>query len=537
MIIKKVMIGNSIEAFIEDRFTKGFNIISSDDNNKGKTLVIQSMMYALGNEPIFPDTFKFNEYYHIVTFETGSQKDVTICRKKNTFTVLYNSSIQIFDGITELKYFFHNSLFGMTTIKKKRTYKIVDPVLFYQIFFIGQDSKDTSNVIMHGYYNKNDFYSMLTNYKGFDDFNDEIEDTMFLKKKKAELKNEKKELLKENKILKSVLPSIEVGSISANKESIKNKLKLVNNLKNEITEYSVERNRAISRKVKNEVTLKELRSLNKTLQVGKLKCLDCESENIGYSSADNSITFDIASTEIRNQILSSIEKKIEMYDEKIQTIGEHISKLQLKLKELLSDDDVSIESLFLYKKELIDSSDADLRINEIEDEIEKIEQQLIQDSTKNNDLKEKVLSFYERIYKRISDFYSEVDPESNRSVTSLFSKKKSVYSGVESTVFYLSKLYSLQKEVNHDFPIIMDYFRDGELSTTKERKVIDLFSNLPNQKIFTATLKDQEANKYSLLKNINNIDYTSNTPHKLLGDNYIDDFKSEIEKLSIKING
>lgn len=38
MIIKKIAIGNSTEAFVEDGFTDGLNIISSDDNNKGKQL-------------------------------------------------------------------------------------------------------------------------------------------------------------------------------------------------------------------------------------------------------------------------------------------------------------------------------------------------------------------------------------------------------------------------------------------------------------------------------------------------------------------
>lgn len=51
MIIKKIAVGNLEEAFIEDSLSKDFNIISSDDNNKGKTIIIQSLMYALGNDP------------------------------------------------------------------------------------------------------------------------------------------------------------------------------------------------------------------------------------------------------------------------------------------------------------------------------------------------------------------------------------------------------------------------------------------------------------------------------------------------------
>ena len=38
MIIKKIYIGNKKEAFCDDSFSSQLNIISSDDNNKGKTI-------------------------------------------------------------------------------------------------------------------------------------------------------------------------------------------------------------------------------------------------------------------------------------------------------------------------------------------------------------------------------------------------------------------------------------------------------------------------------------------------------------------
>lgn len=41
-------IGNEKEAFCESRFDDGINIIYSDDNNKGKTIVLQGLYYALG---------------------------------------------------------------------------------------------------------------------------------------------------------------------------------------------------------------------------------------------------------------------------------------------------------------------------------------------------------------------------------------------------------------------------------------------------------------------------------------------------------
>ena len=63
MKILKTACGNSIEAFIENRLADGVNIIFSNDNNKGKTIIFQGMMYALGNEPIFPSGFNYKDYY------------------------------------------------------------------------------------------------------------------------------------------------------------------------------------------------------------------------------------------------------------------------------------------------------------------------------------------------------------------------------------------------------------------------------------------------------------------------------------------
>lgn len=46
--IKAVYIGNELESYIQEGFTDGLNIITSAENHVGKTIVMQSMMYALG---------------------------------------------------------------------------------------------------------------------------------------------------------------------------------------------------------------------------------------------------------------------------------------------------------------------------------------------------------------------------------------------------------------------------------------------------------------------------------------------------------
>lgn len=160
MIIKRTAIGNECEAFVENGYADGLNIISSDDNNKGKTIAIQSMMYALGNDPTFPTTFDYKNYYHYVEFEE-SGTIYQLCRNNNSFILKHNTILMIFDSVSELKRYWTKHIFRLPQIIKNQISKIVDPVLFFQLFFIGQDKKDTANISHPGLYNKQDYFNML----------------------------------------------------------------------------------------------------------------------------------------------------------------------------------------------------------------------------------------------------------------------------------------------------------------------------------------------------------------------------------------
>ena len=140
MIIKKVAVGNSTEAFVEEQFESGLNIISSDDNNKGKTIVIQSMMYAIGNEPTFPTTFEYKNYYYYVEFQV-KEKIFKVCRYGDNFAIIDDKKLMLFDSVSELKRYWTKYIFKLPQIVKNQISKIVDPVLFFQLFFVGQDKK------------------------------------------------------------------------------------------------------------------------------------------------------------------------------------------------------------------------------------------------------------------------------------------------------------------------------------------------------------------------------------------------------------
>ena len=346
---QKIAFGDNSLSFIEDRLSDGFNIIYSDDNNKGKTIVMQSALYALGNEPIFPASFNYQDYYHYVEVELENGEILSCCRKKNSFVVLLMDSISLFDSTSDLKRFFNKNGIVFPTIIKNNVKRMVDPVLLYQLFFVGQDGKDTSKIFNEGFYKKDDFRNLVFSFMGFKPIINSDLNEIELKNKMVELKEQKKVLLDKNEILKKNTPALNVLFQNSDARNFEEKIKKANNINDQIAELSKQRNRAFTRKAKNEKTLKELKSLNRTEKSGSLVCLDCNSKNIGYISGDRSYTFDISNEIMRNNILVSIFDRIEAYQEEISDCSSKINELQIQLQNVIKDDDVSLENYCFIK--------------------------------------------------------------------------------------------------------------------------------------------------------------------------------------------
>lgn len=534
MIIKKIAVGNSVESFIEGSLSENFNIISSDDNNKGKTIIVQSLMYALGNEPTFPSSFFYKKYFHFVEFEI-QKKTYKICRKSDGFVLKTPDELMIFDNVSELKRYWNKHLFVLPHIYKKERLRIADPVLFLQLFFVGQDKKDTYNISNSGFYNKRDFINMLFSFCNLGLQHQDDEDIIIAKKRTSDLKEKRKNLLKQNKILKSNKTAVNYLSSISDKDSFSEKVKLIDNISVKIAELRKERNVSATRKTRWETTIKELRSLNRTLDVGELKCMDCSSTNISFSTAKKeSFNFDVSSVEMRNEIIHSINEKIDSYEEEIQKLTVLINREQEKLQKLMADDDISLETIVFYKSQITDALDAESKIREIDADLDALKDQINLYEVTSEKQKEQQTKLLESITSLIRETYTTIDHSSNAIIEGLFTKRDEVFSGSEATIFHLAKLYALQKCINHSFPIIVDSFRAEDLSTNKENKVLDLYKKLPNQKIFTTTLKFEEMKKYDDINYINSIDYTDHTPSKILSKSSNVEFKKILSDLSIK---
>lgn len=84
--VRAIYLGNEAEAYILDDFIDGINIINSDDNHVGKTIVMQSIMFAMGSEAMFPHNFKPKEYVFIIDLDVDGEA-ISILRSRDTFAI------------------------------------------------------------------------------------------------------------------------------------------------------------------------------------------------------------------------------------------------------------------------------------------------------------------------------------------------------------------------------------------------------------------------------------------------------------------
>lgn len=535
MIIQKIAVGNKTEAYIEGNLHDQLNIISSDDNNKGKTIIIQSLMYCLGNTPVFPSSFDYKKYKYIIEFKHNGINYI-LCRENNNFILKNNDSIFLFDNVSEMKRYWSKNISELPQIIKDEKVRIVDPELYTQIFFVGQDKKDSSNIANKAFYSKLDFYNMIYAYKGIGEKGMNSEEISLAKGNLKKLGEEKKALLKQHKILNSKKLSANYFSPYSDRVAFKEKIEKLEKVKDKIGDLRTSRNSIINRKMKYEITLKELMSLNRTIATGELKCLNCDSTHIGYVSANStSYTFDVSTSEVRNQIINSINEKIGSYSEELDKLTVEINYYQTQVQEMLVDDAISLESIVLYKQEMMGSLGIDEKIEILEGEIVAISDSLKANYNSSEDISKQQNKLISKIIDEMNLAYKEIDPIGTLTFDNIFTKKSEIFSGSEATEFHLVKMYGLAKVLEHSYPIIIDSFRAEDLSTDREQVVIDLFTKLPNQVIFTTTLKREEIGKYNDFKNINHIDYSDHHSSKLLSEKYSTEFANLASLLMIDL--
>lgn len=524
MRILRVAVGNKEEAYIENSFKDGVNIICSNENNKGKTILVQAVMYSIGNKPIFPNSFQYQDYYYYLEFECDN-KEFHLLRCGDSYLLKINNGMLIFDGESDLKRYWTENIFKLPVIPFKGKDHIVDMELFVQLFFVGQDGKDTSTIFNAGYYHKDDFKSMILSYA--DPFSIVISqnDIQGIKNELSQLRAKKQEKIELCDFYNEVAPATEYLSSIKDKKEFNRKISEMDAITDKITDIRKKRSRFASRKSLWNGTLKELKSLNHTIEVGELRCMNCNSTNIAFRGTGKAkYNFDVSTPEMRSQIVESIQSKIESLTEEIEHYDYEIAKLQEELSEIMNDEEVTLENVLAYKTGFNNIEEIETAIKKIDIRINELSEKLKISVNKSSSAKKNRDAFYKRIIDEMNRMRIQMDSESSNNYSDIFTKRGSTVSGSEETIYYASRILALNSMLEHECPLIIDSFRAEDLSTDKENELLKLFKKTDKQCILTTTLKKEEEGKYLNNPDLNVIDYSSHISNKLLDPSYLNSF-------------
>lgn len=523
MLIKKIAFGDASEAFVEDRLTDGLNVIYSDDNNRGKTLVMQGLMYSLGYESIFPSSFNYKNKYFYSEIEVDNEK-YQFLRKKNSITIKTEDAMQIFNSVSEVRYFLDKFVFRIPKILKDSRPTLVDLSLMYELFFIGQDNRNPSGLISKGQFNKSDFKNMVYDLAGLSTNVINISEVKDIKNRISGLKIRLNETKKKISLIKQNPEIAEITSKTYDSERVQDKIRAISEINENISKLKRSRQREINRKSKLEQLVSELNSLNRGLSEGNVQCGECGSDKIVFSN--NDLTFEISNIDVRNGILKSISENISQKVEIINDSSREINILQESLNKELADAPPSFQQIIIYQDQVVSERDYDDESFSLTREINALKSQLISSQEIDEALKFDRKNFDEKLLDEMNELYKTIDPNGNLEFEDIFTKRDSTFSGSEGQEFYFCKLIALSNLLNHSFPIVVDSFRDGELSTNKEDSMLEIYSNLGRQVILTSTLKDEEYNndKYEKKGKVNSIDYSEHQDCKILNRDQKDEF-------------
>lgn len=288
---------------------------------------------------------------------------------------------------------------------------------------------------------------------------------------------------------------------------------------------------------KNEAVLAELRSLNREIKVGSVVCLKCGSEAIGYKMPSSDFAFDITTDNMRTQILFAVKEKINTYSSEIDFLEREIYELQSRFNALADQREITLEDIYSAREGYGDVEKIDRELASVCDEIEEIKERLRDAKRIDEELREERADFKTMILDTMNSVRKTVnDDKSADEYTDLFTTAVSQYMGSEATEFYIARVYSLAKHVQHGLPVLIDSFRAEELSSAREERALPLFESLPNQVILTATLKGEEAGKYRNEGKINNIDFAGYTENKLLSGACNEAFKAKVKAFGVELN-
>ncbi|MEY8371565.1 endonuclease [Aerococcaceae bacterium 50-4] len=517
--MSKLVIDNFIIVDVQNKlanrfkFSKGANLITSKENEAGKSSILKSIYYTLGASiSTFPNGWDYKKYVFQLSCCINEEK-VIIQRFDKIFIVQDKEGIKSFGNEKRFAEWFQDimNMNMLLPVKKSENFESAYMNAVLTPFYIDQD-KSWSNFYKDAIDNVNMYQEMpfvvFNYYFGLLD----IEAQKLIKQKK-DLEKEKIDSNKKSQQVTNIYDDysmekeVEFESpeeFSEFKRELQYYINVTNNLRNEI----VKKTKIISKtKINLDSFMHDLEEIKKILSITnkrykdiKFKCIYCNS-NLTREQSLTRLELSDNDFEIRKR-KAEIEQKIDDEEAKLKKLLEESNQLEylfneknLKMKELKELDNIEKYVSWKLLKELhtliVKYNES---IEQIDGQIKKITKEILNRDKrlkeKKNDLTEK----YEKLKNSVSNGLSGVSLNERKFLD--FKKVTGTGTALNKTMLALYLIYSKMLSENSDiiFPFTIDSFIKNEISEENEQKMFDIvnrmFISIESQTFFSVIHKN-----------------------------------------------
>lgn len=148
------------------------------------------------------------------------------------------------------------------------------------------------------------------------------------------------------------------------------------------------------------------------------------------------------------------------------------------MKDKLRDTPIELREVLLYSETILSEINLDNKLIDLKQRLEEFKQNNIENDKNEKEAKNKCKEMKNNIVYYMNNLYKKVDPKGRIIFDDIFTKKDETYSESEEQEYYYSRVLALNDYFKHSYPLIIDCYRSGEISSNKEDIMINMLIKL-----------------------------------------------------------
>lgn len=528
IIIKSLKISDIVDKCSRNiSFVDGINLITSDSNSRGKSVLMKSIYHSLGADSFFDTNIRQNNILFEIEFEYNGIV-YRILRYQDSFCAFKNGSLLKYypaGDRAELSYFYLNEL-GMAVFlrSRKSLMEISPPAYMFIPFYLDQDrswkdgqypfSRSSMSQYLTTSMNELYYYSLGLYRKEYGLLKKEIDEitekVKYLENKREKLDTNYRMVKELNKVSHINLSKEEIDNYQRTTINSINQLLLhQNSLILELDDLDKKKIECCIKIKNNKYAISKISNNSNDIST-VVTCPNCNNKfdiklRASVINTYNSVLLENENISLEEEI-NQISQQIELKKILISKVSEQIEDMRKKTKERTNKYEQYFTWLALSKlcdnqlKQVGDLSLEIERLQKIKNEKSEIKKRIKQSTSDANAL------FVYR-YKSILNVL-DIDDFDPNTIKAFYKLSLSGSQYARSTLaFFFAFLYTKNEYNPNDYnwPLVIDSPREGEQDNMNSSKILDFIirQNISNHQCIVASVNACDYLTEEQLKTIN----------------------------------